>query len=285
MFAKSRNGKSVKYGHISGEHLQQPDLDDLLVEQLQSLGLKVYEHHINVEAYWQYRSNTQYPADYYGGGLDPKANFTEKTLEHYVSTELLDFKPQHTFVDIAACTSPFAAIVKEKYGLQKIYQQDLVYPLGMHGNRIGGMAHQIDLPDESIDRVTLHCSLEHFEDNSDTLFFQAMQRKLKPGGKIIVLPFYIALEHTNHVDPVYNLLKRHHPNIDANARLRYCNWYQFFSRHYEPKSLQSRILQAVPKLQLSVFCIKNFRKVHQSCYLRFAAVFTKSTASLFTATR
>ena len=193
-----------------------------------------------------------------------------------MSTEFIEFGPDTVFVDIAACTSPFHQIVRQQFGCKQTYQQDLIFPKGIHGDKIGGWAHELLLPDQSVDAVTLHCSLEHFEGNSDTLFFQELERVLKPGGRAVVLPFYLAREYTIHVDPAYNFLKFHRPALDPQANLRYCNWSQFFSRHYDPLALQRRILQAAPQLTLTLYKVENFREVHPNCYLRFVGVFEKN---------
>lgn len=275
LFSNIYQERKIKKGHISTEHLQQPVLDKTVVNELEKLAIPVHTHTINKLAYQQYITQANYPATYYGGGLNPEDNFIEKTLEHYVSTEFIDFSESTTFIDIAACTSPFYQIVKKVFGVKTSYQQDLIFKKGLHGDKIGGFASQIPLPDESVDAVTLHCSLEHFEGQSDIEFFQEMERVLKRGGKIVILPFYLAYEYTIHVDPIYNLIKRHQPILDPTARLRYCNWYQFFSRHYSAKKLQERILQNTPNLQLTVHQVNNFKEIDESCYLRFVGVFTK----------
>ena len=183
--------------------------------------------------------------------------------------------PETVFVDIAACTSPFYQIVRKLYGTPHTYQQDLIFPKGLHGDRIGGWAHELHLPDNSVDAITLHCSLEHFEGDSDSLFFKELARVLKPGGRAVILPFYLAHTYTIHVDPAYNLLKSHRPKIDPAAQLRYCNWYQFFSRHYDPVALQRRILNQAPELKISLYRVTNFRDVDPKCYLRWIGVFEK----------
>ncbi len=277
LFAKVKNGKAVKYGHVSTEHLDDPRLDDQLVESLRAQGIAVAEFDIDIPAYAAYLARADYPDDYFGGGRDPRRNFTEKTLEHYVSTKFMSLNPESLFVDMAACTSPFYEIIERQYGVAQSYQQDLVYAPGQHGRQIGGYGHELPFAAESIDAVTLHCSLEHFEGNSDVLFFRAMERQLKPGGRVIVLPFYIAHEYTIHVDPIYNTIKRHSVDLDDSDqfRLRYADWYQFYSRHYDAATLKARVLDQCPGLRLTVYRVRNFREVDARCYLRFVGVFEK----------
>lgn len=265
----------MKVGHISSEHLENPALDDQLEAKFREMGIPVHPFDIDATAYQAYLTAANYPADYYGGGQDGEGNFTEKTLEHFVSLQFLRLGHESTFVDIAACTSPFSEIVRRLEKVSNTYQQDLIYPKGIHGNRIGGWAHELYLADEQVDGVSLHCSLEHFEGDSDTRFFQELERVLKPGGRAVILPFYLAYEHSNHIDPAYNLLKRHRPRLDEKARLRHCSWYQYFSRHYDPIALQERILTHAPNLELQLYRVQNFREIDPSTYLRWIAVFEK----------
>ena len=270
------NGKEILKGHISDEHLENPAFDEELAEYFRSVGIEVKPFIIEKEEYFDYLKKAEYPKGYYGGGEDPDQNFTEKTLEHFVSTKFLNLNPDSVFIDIAACNSPFYEIVKRIYNVREAYQQDLIFPKGLNGDKIGGFASEIPLPDNSVDAVTLHCSLEHFEGSSDSQFFIEMARVLKPGGRVVVLPFYLAYEYTIHVDPAFNILKNHKVEIDdERARLRYCTWYQFFSRHYDVQAVQERILNKAPALKLTLYKVENFRILEESGYLRWIGVFEK----------
>lgn len=274
-FIRSFYGKKIRKGHISEEHLQNPLLDEELAEGFKQNNIEVTDLIIEEKEYREYLQQANYPETYYGGGPDKKSNFTEKTLEHYVSSKFIEFNAETVYIDIAAGTSPFYKIVEKLYNVKEIYRQDLIFKKGIHGNRIGGLASEIPLPDESVDAVTLHCSLEHFEGDSDIRFFREMERILKEGGKIIILPFYLAHEYTIHVDPIYNFLKFHYPDLDPKANLRYCNWYQYFSRHYDIPALKERILNRSKKLKLKICRVTNFKEIDPSCYLRFVGVFEK----------
>ncbi|MDX2286107.1 MAG: methyltransferase domain-containing protein [Bacteroidia bacterium] len=276
LFRRQYGAGPVAEGHISDEHLADPALDDALEQAFAEMGIEVRPYRIGLPAYRAYLADAQYPRSYYGGGLDPGANFTEKTLEHFVSAQLLGLKPGQVFVDIAAASSPFSDIAKRLFGLAESYRQDLIYPEGIEGNRIGGWAHALHLPDRSVHAATLHCSLEHFEGDSDTRLFQELARVLAPGGKAVILPFYLAHTYTIHVDPAFNLLQGHRPQLDPAAALRYCSWRQFFSRHYDPAALKRRILDPAPGLRLTLYRPENFRDADPAGYLRWAGVFEQA---------
>lgn len=273
IFKKIYGRKTVQKGFIGDEHLTNSTLDDHLFHQLKAAGIACNEHYINQKNFENYLATATYPKEYYGAkpGHD---NFTEKALEHYVTLEFIDFSQVQCFVDVAACTSPFADIISQKFKVAEVYKQDLVYPPGINGNKIGGYAHEMNLPTNSVDALTLHCSLEHFEDNTDILLFRKMNRLLRKGGKALILPFYLAHSYTIHVDPAYNLLRRHFPAIDEEAELRYCNWYQFHSRHYDIIQLQKRIIAQLPDCHVVVYRIMNFRQIWQHSYLRWVLEIT-----------
>lgn len=274
---KHYGGKNVGSGHVSDEHLLHPALDDDLEAELIAAGIPVIHHAIEIDQYWEYRKLAPYPNDYFGGGKDPQRNFTEKTLEHYLSSELKDLSTCRVMVDVAAATSPWADVAHHFWPHLETWKQDLVYKKDSASDtrQIGGFAHEINLPNNKVDLITLHCSLEHFEGNTDSLFFQTAERILAPGGTLMIHPFYIAREYTIHIDPAYNLLHRHRPQLDPQARLRIADWYQYFSRHYDVGTLQTRILDHCPTLKPKMIRIINFRDIAENCYLRWILLLEK----------
>jgi len=272
---KTRNGRRVKYGLVSDEHLADPLLDNRLADDLAAAGIEVGSYRIDVGAYRDYLKAAKYPSSYHGGDGEGGFTFTEKSLEHYVSANVLDISSSEVFMDIASDRSPFYDVVKRLWSPGKVYRQDMKYEPGVHGDTVGGEAGSLPLEDNSIGKATLHCSLEHFEGNSDMEMFSEMSRVLKPGGKLCVLPFYIAWEYTIHTDPVSNLFFARDVSFDPEAQIRYCDWSNRHSRHYDVARVKKRILPNLGRLQMKVLRVDNFRDVHPDCYLRFIALFEK----------
>lgn len=275
LIPKSVNGKPVAYGFISEAHLADPSLDDRLAAEIAEAGVEVGECRIDLEGYHAYLREANYPRTYHGGGEVEGLNFPEKTLEHFVSAQILGLGPDDVYMDVAADRSPFAEIVKRLWKPKAVYRQDLGYEEGVHGERVGGSAGCLPLPDNSITKAALHCSLEHFEGDSDMEMFREMGRVLAPGGKLCVLPFYLAREYTIHTDPIHTLFFGRDVTFDPEARIRYCRWTNRHSRHYDPPRLQSRILANLNGLGAKVLRVRNFREVHPTCYLRFIGLFEK----------
>lgn len=274
-FPKKRNGKRVEYGFVSDRHLSNPELDDRLVEELTAAGIEVGTYRIDPEAYREYLRSAGYAEEYHGGGKESGVTFTEKTLEHYVSADILKIGPADVFMDVAADKSPFCEIVKRLWVPERTLRQDLKYEPGVVGDTVGGEAGDLPLEDCSIDKATLHCSLEHFEGTSDMEMFSEMSRVLRPGGTLCVLPFYVAREYTIHTDPVSNLFFARDVEFDPDARVRYCRWGNRHSRHYDIRRIEERILPNLGKLRMRVLRVENFREIDPRCCLRFVALFEK----------
>lgn len=96
----------------------------------------MYSLSVDLDEYHKYVKKAQYPADYYDGGRHKGGGFEEKTLEHFLSLKCLDVRPDDVLIDVASCASPFSDIVRRLYA-STTYKQDLVFPLGTHGNTIG----------------------------------------------------------------------------------------------------------------------------------------------------
>ena len=275
LIPKYVNGKKVKYGFVSNDYLEDPDYDEKLVSDLKEAGIKVLTYRVDPRRYQDYLCKAQYPKTYYGGGDTEGSNFQEKSLEHFVSADILDFTSDDTYIDIAASESPFCGIVQKNWNPKKVYRQDLKYKPGIHGDKIGGTAAKLPLPDNSISKATLHCSLEHFEGTSDMELFQEMERVLQPGGKLCVLPFYLAKEYTIHTDPIFDLFFGRNLVFDPEAQIRYCSWNNRHARHYDIEHLKTRIISNLKALKMSIFRVQNSKAVHHNCYLRFIGLFEK----------
>jgi len=276
LIPKCINGRTVKYGFVSDEHLRDPRLDDRLVDELQTAGIEVRPYQIDINGYQEYLRKAHYPKTYHGGSV-ARSSFIEKSLEHYVSAALLRFAPDDAYIDIASRRSPFCEIVREIWSPKTLYRQDLCYEPGIHGDTIGGNAGNLPLADQSITKATLHCSLEHFEGDSDMELLREMSRVLRPGGKLCILPFYLAREYTIHTDPVYDILFGRNLQFDPEAQIRYCSWSNRHSRHYDVAHLKTRILSNGKGMKITVLRVENFREVHPDSYLRFIGMFEKVT--------
>ncbi len=263
-YRKLRNPKAI--GGVPHDSRTQSDI----ISQLKSSGFAVRTLSINPADYHRYVDQAGYAGflNYYHAGKAP--NFPEKSLEHYVSTLLLQPEPVDVYIDIANDHSPTPEIFQNLYGCT-VYRQDLSFPEGIHGNMIGGDAGNIPLLDGSISKMALHCSLEHFEGEADIRFIREASRLLKSGGRLAIMPLYLHDRYAIQTDPM------HIPEVgigfDGDAVLYCCrNWGNRHGRFYDVPHLISRIRQNLREMAITIYVIENEKQIDASCYIKFAAL-------------
>jgi ubiquinone/menaquinone biosynthesis C-methylase UbiE len=233
-------------------------------------GIVFADYAIDPEGFRKYVGDagyqTQY-AQYYQG------NQVEKSLEHFISLELLRVAPGDVFIDIASEHS-FAEIVGRLKGAIT-FSQDIMYPDGVVGNRIGGDACSMPVSDDFASKACLTCSLEHFEGRGDTRLFIELARVLRPGGAVCIVPFYLNVEAATQTDPVVSVAAN--VPFDAGVPI-YCaeGWGNRHGRFYSPRSFASRISEPLgDQFRFDFFCLTNAAQIDPTVYARFAFVATR----------
>jgi len=206
--------------------------------------------------------------DYYTG------NQVEKSLEHYVTLKLLGVDRQDVFVDLASEHSPVPDIYRALTGC-KSFRQDIMYPAGIAGDRIGGDAASMPVPDGFFTKAALTCSLEHFEQDADIRLFEELGRVLRPGGKVCVAPYYVYEEAAVQTDPLVSGPAKVPFDRDVPV---FCavGWNNRHGRFYSPKSMQERLISRVgDRFSFEFHHFPNAHEIDASVYLRFAFVATR----------
>ena len=251
--------------------MKERQIQNLIADELKRNNFHLIDYQIDVSDYRLYLKNAQYDLfQYYFGGK--AANFPEKSLEHYLAAKLLCLNNNDIYIDIAAADSPVAEIYKKLFGCE-IYFQDFEFPPGLNGNIIGGDASALPLENEAVSKLGLHCSFEHFEQDSDKNFIREAGRVLKKGGKLCILPLYLFSDYAIRTNPV--IMPKGH-NFDGDAIL-FCtkDWKSRYSRFYDIPHLISRISSNSLNLKMTIFTINNAKEVDPSCYVKFAVLFEK----------
>lgn len=231
-------------------------------------GLELQAYTIDVKAYNRWVSDARYPPLLYHVAK------REKYLEHFVSYDLLGLHRMATILDVASFRSYFPNIMRAKG--YRVIVQDLVFRPGLNGDVLGGNASSMELPSSSIDAMTLHCSFEHFEGDSDIAFMRESARILKPGGRVVILPLYLHQEYLTQADPCF--LATDNVLIDAGADLVAVRGYaNRHGRHYSPAAFLNRVHRAAVESGLHpvLKVVENAKEVSQDCYLKFALVLDK----------
>jgi len=243
---------------------------DRLAEHLRGLGVPVIDWFIDpadVASYIQRAGYTTRYADYYPG------NRMEKALEHYVAARLLSFAPGQRYLDVASEGSAAPAIYEEIFSVES-WRQDLAYPKGIHGRTIGSDAAKMPLASESVDRIGLHCSFEHFEGKADLRFVSEAERILRPGGAVCIVPLYFAEQYSVMTDPAVAIAQKVVFESDALV----CCVSGYGNRHgrfYDAQHLVDRVLSRGKRLAPTLYRLRGAEKVDPSCYARMALVLRK----------
>ncbi|MGH9526530.1 MAG: methyltransferase domain-containing protein [Terriglobales bacterium] len=176
--------------------------------------------------------------------------YYEKKLQYYLSAAALQLTPQDRLLDVASQGSAFPGYARRIVGCD-VYRQDLIYPPG-RPHYLPGDAGSLPVEDGFFTAMTLHCSFEHFERDSDTRFIREAARVLRPGGRVCIVPLYMSTA------PAERYLQTI-PNGDAPRQLGPgCE----FCRDYSPESLQERILApAAGYFRATVFRMANLAAI------------------------
>jgi hypothetical protein len=247
-----------------------PSVIDRVRELGLGSGMIFKDFDIDIQAFRSYYEIAGYLHDYaayYPG------NQQEKALEHYVALQLLNLKRGDVFVDLASEHSPVPEIYGRLTGAET-YSQDIMYPEGINGRRIGGDACAMPVADGFASAASLTCSLEHFEEDADVRLFLELARVLQPGGAVCVAPFYVNVEHAIQTDPTVGVPA--HVAFDPGAPV-YCveGWGNRHARFYSPESFMDRVVSRVgDRLTFDFYYLRNASAI-DSVYARFAFIATR----------
>jgi SAM-dependent methyltransferase len=171
-----------------------------ILRQFERAGIAVKTFTLDRDAFDRHREEFPYPR-FYAGGPVTEGGFREsKALEYFISLALVPVSSSDVVVDVASERSVFPELVGTQTGA-RVLRQDLIYPPRVHGDRIGGSADAMPLPDRSVDKLFLHNSFEHFEGETDSNFIREAWRLLRPHGAVCIVPLYLSTRPQIITDP------------------------------------------------------------------------------------
>ena len=256
-----------------GDVRMTPETCAIVRAELIAQGYDVRDLHVHLNEYRRYLLWADYRqyGDYYAG--PGRLNYVEKSLEHYVAWDLLDIKPDDVFIDIANDHSP-APEIYSSLSKCRSYRQDLMFEPGLHGDRIGGDAAAMPIPDAFASKMALHCSFEHFEGDSDLRFIAECRRVLRPGGRVCILPLYLHTEYSIQIDPLLHLNSGmpFEPDAKIHCARGYSNRH---GRFYDVDHLSRRVRAQAEGMRLTIYDLQNAGDVSPLCYLKFVLLLEK----------
>jgi SAM-dependent methyltransferase len=120
---------------------------------------------------------------------------------------------------------------------------------------IGGGVDSIECESNSVDVVTCHHSVEHFQGAVDTAFVAESLRVLKPGGLLIVAPLFVAQHHGEYAN-TRSIADSTGGILDRTAAFAGWGPYEGFARVYSPETLERRLIAPATGLNASVSIIR-----------------------------
>jgi len=248
--------------------LPKPDYEKIRSD-MENAGLNVIPYRIDVADFYKWLSKAAFPKEYIDS-YGPK--FTEKALEHYLGTKLLELEGGDVMIDVAAASSPWFEMA-ERLCKCKAYALDLSFPKGINGKKIGADATAMPLTDNFATKMALHCAYEMFEGDADIRLIPEADRVLAPGGKMVILPLYM---HNFYFADSSPLADRRGLDYQGAIRVWRDDGYNVrFSRKYSVNAFIERVVKHLGSLSLNVYFIENEKEVDPICYCKFAAVFEK----------
>jgi len=254
--------------HPQRTDFRSPDWDALWQQVRRRYpALATQEYRVDPARYGQWVADAQYPFMSY------VVNRAEKYLEHQVSIDLLELPESGLVVDVAAGRSWFAQILRRRG--YRVIAQDQAFATGLDGERLGGDACDMELPAACVDGITLHCSFEHFEGDSDSRFVAEAARVLRPGRRAVILPLYLHHEFINLTDPLYS--KEPVQFDEGAATIASFGLANRYGRHYGLDAFGARVVEPALRhgMQVRAVRILGGTQVDPGVYLNFALVLTK----------
>ncbi len=257
-------------------NLEEPKSDPAIILDALKSTFSVKDIRVDIDEFARFCDSLNYPPEYqmlFGGFLK------EKLLEHYVSTILLNFSERDKFIDIAGSHSHYSTYV---YGMGiESYKQDLIYPAGISVSEdsavplVGGNAAELPFRDNYFTKMTLHCSIEHFEGDDDVNFMHEAARVLQPQGKICIVPLYFGEHYHLVTDPRVYAEEKESIRFEEGIPIFTKNGYG--NRHcrvYSVEEFKRRVVN--PDIwDVEIFYITNLDELGSGLYCQYAALITK----------
>ena len=249
------------------------DIEDI-EKQLRNCSIQLFDLYIDVKKFKDFCRHFQFPDDYHGGLKDPVRN--EKLLEHYLAYEFIGIEKldkQSKYIDVAACSSPWVKMLREKKLCESIAIDLEILPryLGLD-YYIKMDATSTEFENASVSGASLQCAYEMFRGEDDIKLIEELARVLKPGGRAVISPLYMHTHYCNYSSIGY--FGKGYGDSSAREYLQPQAQNIPSSRKYSAKVLKSRILDKVQSLGMTskLYAIRNKEEIGDHIYCHFILV-------------
>ena len=277
--ANEIENRYYRFKHRKIRQYRDPESGELhVIEQgFKNQGVDICDFRIEASDYNEFKSLLPFPADYHGG-VDSGV-WEEKIVEHYIAykmLELRDFRQNDIYVDVAACNSPWARILRDTLNIQA-FAIDLALPeehKKLDYYRVEN-ATKTSFPDSSVKGVSLHCAFEMFAGDDDVKLIRELQRILRQGGKAVIVPLYMHTHYCCFASPEY--WGKGHADSAALEYVRLDMRGIPSARNYDVVALQERILRTIENcgMHSKIYVLRNGKSLSPEVYCHFILEITK----------
>jgi hypothetical protein len=248
---------------------------DAIELRLSALQIQPNDLAVEADEFNKFSIEYRFPGDYHGGVAS--GVYVEKLFEHFISWKLLDLNNPRgcTYVDIAACSSPWAVLLRGK-GIRAFANDQVVNPKYRHLNYYRREdATQSSFKPGSVDRASLQCAYEMFLGDNDIALLRELNRILSPGGKVVICPLYTHVTACFYQTPEY--YGQSYGDSGATRYIRRDCWGIPASRKYCPETFKSRVWDNAIQFGLTptLHVLRNKKQLNKEIYLHFILVLEK----------
>jgi SAM-dependent methyltransferase len=243
--------------------------------RMSAVGMPVRDLMVDASEFGRFRLRYRFPPGYQGG--EASGVYAEKLFEHFIAWKMLglDRAEGLTYVDIAACSSPWAHLLRCE-GIRAFATDLQVHPDFRHLDYyLCEDATRSGFAADSIDLASLQCAYEVFLGGHDIDLLRELSRILSPGGKVVICPLYMHVAACYYQTPEFYGAPYGEP--DATRYVRRDCWGVPASRKYSPESLKARVWDSALGFGLTpaIYALRNKHEVSKDIYLHFILVLQK----------
>ncbi len=234
--------KKIKRWNVKLDQKARPCSDGILKTKF---GIKIHKFNQKTSSFWKWIKK---------GDLKEFLKFPfphKKALEFFFSAHILDIEKKDILLDAAGDELDYLSAVRKTFNPSRLILEDRIYTKRIKKNNIliiGGDASRIPLPDASVNKITCHHSFEHFKQDIDATFIKEISRLLRPKGRAVIIPLFIAEENiecwntqkNSKFDKTASILIEKTASLPGGS----------FARVYSPKALYDRVLACAEKAGL-----------------------------------
>ena len=230
---------ATEYASPSDDELRSIEAD------LVGLGVSVAPLRLDPARFAEFKSRLPFPPNYHGG---PDGGvWDEKLLEHFIAFDRLGLdglSETDIYLDVAACESPWASILRDELNIQACA---IDLEVGWRYRRLPYYRQEdataTSFGDGDVQAASLQCAFEMFQGDADIGLIRELKRILAPGGRCIISPLYMHTHYCGYSTAEYFDRGYADPGAVTYVR-RGCRGVPF-SRKYDAKNLKTRILDTI----------------------------------------